>query len=494
MFYRPLIALILLWVFILALTVAVVSLPNKKSSLIYLGDYNDMSGYYVVLDAETGATHRFERPRNFKPIQYYGEGPYPARLDITSPYDETVQFVVLREGNVQNREDTEQLYRVREDDQLEHILSGEYIYFSGTEFAENGRFLYIFKKSGNSLYNVFYTLYRYDTQTTELSDIAHAASDGRLNCQAGWCQLTTGNPDNQSTTQTLLVLHKNSGELREVVTADSITHNFWWGFNEVLYTPYHNDGHALISIYSILSDQSRIISDIEGRGITNITREYWSPVPEKVPSDNWLLVTTNSPDNDRLFDLYIVNDFDDNPNTYPLDIQSSNGTWFPHEIASDGSLLLITFAPEDDNTNNVYIVNDPIAHPTVDRLTSADFDTPDLVDVRAENAFGDSFLMRVRVSDSEWRYYSLHIPTRTITQLASFYRNQWVVQAIVSEDNRWLAMSIEESGEYYITVVPIDGSQQPRRWDVETESYVCLLGWYKPHTPPSACTLYFGIG
>jgi hypothetical protein len=281
----------------------------------------------------------------------------------------------------------------------------------------------------------------------------------------------------------LYVLHKNSGELHEVATADDISINIWREEN-VLFTPYHGDGQSLIQTYNIETDEYRTLAQIEGQGIASI---YGS---------EWMMVTSISLEDSRLFDVYIINDLATNPTTYPLGIQTSNATYLIHSMLSDGSMLLITIAPESNRVSDVYILRDITAHPTVDQLTVADFGAPKIQDVRFEGAFSDSDtrMLHVTVSDDEWRYYTIHVPTRTITQVVAFRTRQLVVQSRISADSKWLAVSIEESGTYSVGVVPLDGSQPMRIWDVGTESYTCLLSWYQPDIAPPGCDLYFGIG
>jgi hypothetical protein len=498
MLYRPLIAVTLLWVFILASMVTMVTLPHAELPLIYLSDYESRDEFYMVLDVETGQTHRFRRPSDFTPIQFYGgDGRQPDRHDTTSPYDDTVHFALLRDYNAA-REDFEQLYRVRDDEQLEHIISGQYISFQDTGFTDNGRFVYLFTRTESAFHYTFYTLYRYDIQSTELSVVADYMPNAGLNCQADRCQLITGIPHHEDFRQSLYILHKNSGELHEVATADDINIHTWWGQNDVVYTPYDGDGQSLIYTYNLETDQHRLLLDIEGQGITGITRKYsWGASeysPQNTPADDWLMVVATAPENSSIFDLYIINDLATNPTLYPLPIQTSNGTWLSYVTASDGSILMIAPAPRTDRLSNLYIINDMATQPTVDPLLSADFDAPSIRDASLEINLGDTHLLRVGVGDNEWRYYTIHVPTRTITQLAAFNSRQQIVQKQFSDDNQWLALSIQESEEYYITIMPMDGSQDLRTWDVETESYVCLLAWYEPQIPPPACSLYFGMG
>lgn len=485
MLFRPLIAIALLWAFILGLTAATANFAQDDGPLLYLTDYNHMDDFYVVLDVETGKTHRIQHPPDYNGARYNygGECCYEEQQEITSPHDESIRFVIQRDFDNQTSENVEQLYRVRTDDQLEHILSGEYIYITVSHFTDNERYLYIFEKSGSGIRHTLYTLYRYGIQSTELSVVALDVSGASLNCRDSLCQLISGMPDNEEeSSQTLFLLNKDNGELRELATADEITIHYWWRENELLYTAYHGDGRAQIHTFNIETDQHRTLSEIEGQGIQSIA------------GVDWLMVAANSPDDNSIFDIYIVNNLDDDPTTYPLSIQTNNATWLPFSVESDGSLLMIISSPQNNRTSDLYIINNVETQPSVDQLTSTDFNAPTLREANFNTELDDSHLLRVEVGDDEWRYYMLHVPTRTITQLATFTTGQRVMQTQFSEDKNWLALSIEESGQYYVTLVPMDGSQRLQTWDVETESYVCLLSWYTPDSEPALCDLYFGMG
>lgn len=494
MLYFPVIAIMLVFGFILSL---MISFRDEHVPLLYLSDFNTQDDFYTVLDVETGDTLNFRRPPNFKSIQYYGEFPTSEREDITSPYDDTVQFVLTRDYQAPNREEIEQLYRVRAGDQLEPVLSGENIYIWQIEFTDNGRFVYIFKKSESGIQHVLYTIYRYDIHSIELEEVVGDVAGVGLNCQDSWCQIISGMPASPDRSQTLFVLHKNSGELRQVEVADDITIHRWWKQDELLYTVYQGDGQASIRTYNIASNQYHNLAEIEGQGIANIYRikreNRQTDSPASHPDENWLMVVANSPEDDQTYDIYIVNDLP-HATTYPLGIQTSNAHWLFYAVGSDGSVLLTTLAPHNDSTNNVYIIKNAVDYPRVDQLTNADFDAIDLHDAHMETFFDDTQLLRMKVSDTEWRYYTIHLPTHTITQLANFNNNQRIVQTQLAANKKWLAVSLQEAGKYYLGIVSLDGSQPLRIWDVGTESYVCLLAWYAPDSTPPPCSLYFGIG
>jgi hypothetical protein len=343
--------------------------------------------------------------------------------------------------------------------------------------------MYLFNKTESGIQYVLYTVYRYDIQSGELDIVAGQVPDARLDCQEDWCQFISGMPGSEDSLQTVFVLNKNSGELRELETAEEITVHFWWGEEELLlYSAYDGNGQAVIKTYRIESSQYRTLTEIEGRGIARVSR--W---------DDWMMVMANSLEKDRIFDMYIVNNLASTPTTYPLGIETSQAN--VETKLSGEKLLMITYSPQDERDNNLYILSDLTTQPTIDQLTPADFDVNTLSYVSIGFPdLGDTQLLHVTVSDAEWRYYTLHIPTRTITQVTAFKNSQGVVQTLLSADNMWLAMSIEEAGQYYVGVVPVDGSQPLQTWDVGMESYVCLLAWGDPGIEPSACTLYFGIG
>lgn len=494
MVFRLLIVIVLLSSFILGLVVVTHSYAQGDAPLLYLTDYGNADEYYMVVDIETGKTHRFERPEGYVGnVSSGGECCYQDRIDITSPYDESVRFAMAYDYTGQNSENSDQLYRVGEDDQLEPILTGDYIYIREQEFSDNGRYAYMFKKSKSDIYGNFFTLYRYDIETTELRVVAEDVPDAGLKCQENWCQFISGLRNNEDSGQRLFILNKNSTELREIETADTISIHYWLQDKVLFYTAYHVNGRASIHTYTVETEQYRVLSEIEGQGIVNITRGRTEST-ENSPSIEWMIVVATSLDDIRAADLYIVNDLASNPTTYSLGIQTNNQAWLPYERLSDGSLLLVTQSPQNYRINNLYIINDIAGQPTVDELSSAEFNATSLSDVRLETEIEGKRLIRANVSEDEWRYYSLHTPTRTIRQLASFNNRQHIVETQFSADKKWLALSIEESSKYYLGIISMDGSQPMQIWDVGTESYVCLVGWYAPRVEPHICELYFGIG
>ncbi len=487
--YLPLIAILLFFSFVVT-----TSIPAEQDDvlLLYISDYNDIGSddpAYTVLDIESGQTVHFRRSVGFQEIQYYGEGPAPERQDITSTYDESVQFALLRDYSSANQDEQEQLYRVRADDELEPVLMGSYIYVSNNNFTDNGRYVYLYSKTGNDLYSGYYTLYQYDIQSTELQVISEDVQNTYLNCQDEWCLFISGFQDDEDTPQTLFILDKNTGELQEIETAPTIFIPRWWSERELLYAPFDGVDTTTITTYNLATEQYRSLAEFEGQGITNLqgisTDDDHSP--------EVLLVMANSLEKKGVWDIYIVNDLDTNPHIYPLGIQTA----FPYELIRlplDGSLLLVSVSPQTNRANTLLVIDDIETQPVIGELTHEDFDAEIIRDFRTISNLGDRWLISADVSDDEWRYYSIHIPTRTITQLATFKTNQWVVQSLFSEDKKWLALSIAEGDKYYVEIVALDGRQPPRRLNVDTESYVCLLGWYTPDFVPPACSIYFGMG
>ncbi len=494
MVFRLLIAVMLLSSFIFGLVIATHSYAQGDALLLYLTDYGKASEYYLVVDVETGKMHRFERPEGYVGnVSSSGECCYQDRIDITSPYDDSVRFAMVYNYSGQNAENSDQLYRVGEDDELEPILTGDYFYIREQEFSDNGSYAYIFKKSKSDGYGNLFTLYRYDIQTTELLVVAEDVQNAGLSCQENWCQFNSGLRRGEDTQQRLFILNKNSTELREIETADTISIHYWLQDKVLFYTAYHVNGRAFIHTYTVESEQHRVLSEIAGQGIVNITRGRTESI-ENGSSTEWLIVVATSLEDNRTADIYIVNDLASNPTTYPLGIQTNNHSWLPYERFSDGSLLLVTQSSQNNRENNLYIINDIETQPTVDELPSTEFNATSLSDVRLETEIEGKRLIRANVSEDEWRYYIFHAPTRTITQLASFNNHQHIVETQFSADKKWLTMSIEESSKYYLGVISLEGSQPMQIWDVGTESYVCLLGWYTPEVKPHICELYFGIG
>jgi hypothetical protein len=476
--YRSLVVVMLLLPFVPGLSV---TSAQENPPLLYVTDYNHMNDYYIELDITTGETQRFERAPDFQGIRYSGERRLPERQEIVSPYDESVRFMLLRDFDAPNRDEEEQLLRVREDEQLEPVLSGEDIYLWEDFFTDNGRYAYLFKRTENGMQYVLYTLYRYDIQSGELDVVTGRVPGAGLDCQEGWCQFIRGMPNSEDDPQTVLILNKNSGELRELETAEEITVHYWWE-GELLYSVYDGGGQAAIKTYRIESNQYRTLTEIAGRGIVRAARV-----------DDWMIVVANSLEKDHIFDLYIVNDLASNPATYPLGIETSNANVQTKLFGE--KLLAIIHSPEDEWESDLYILSDITTQPTVEQLPPTDFGLMTLQNVSlAFPDLGDTQLLHVGVNSSEWRYYTIHVLTRTITQVTAFKSGQEVVQTLVSADNKWLAVSIAESGQYYVRVVPVDGSQPFQNWDVGMESYVCLLIWGEPGIEPPACTLYFGIG
>lgn len=491
--FRPLIAVVLLFSFVLSLVVATVTFRQGNAPLLYLTDYDTRNHDYMVMDVETGDTMRIQRPSDFRGIQYYGEVRAPERENYTSPYDNSVRFALLRDLKTQNIEEVEQLYRVWENDQFELILSGADISIRSDGFSDNGRYVYLFKIGEYYNESAHYLFYRYDIESSELQVVAEDLLSMGLNCQDSWCENVSGNVESEDEQESLLVLHKNSGVLRQLDRAEEIDIRFWWGQNVLMYTSYHGDGNAIINIYNIETDQRRNLAEFEGREITSIYGQAQENSSENNQGGDWLMVVANSPENDSEFDVYIVNNLGGNATIYPLGIQTRYGTWLPHRPLPDGSVLLTSHSPQNNRESSVYIINDVATHPTVDQLDNDYFDVITMQDARLEYDLGDTQLLRVGVDNTEWRYYTVHVPTRTITQLAVF-NGEWDVHTMLSEDKRWLAISIEIAGEYSLGVLPVDGSQPLRLWDVGTESYVCLLTWHELGVVPPACGLHFGMG
>lgn len=483
--FRSLIAVVLLSSFILSFNVTTATLPQDNVPLLYLADadYDHVDDYYIVLNIETGETQRFERPPDFEGIPFNSGEHYPDPEVITSPYDEMVQFVLRYENGIP------ELYGIGEDDELVPVLSKVRFYTPSTHFSENGRYLYLFEIIEYQYPDNVQALYRYDIQSSELSVLAEDVTDQFRWCQENLCKLVSGNPEGEDSPQTLFLLDKNSGELQEVETADEIVAHFWWEQNVLLYTAYHGDGQAIIQTYSAESDQYRILSEIEGQGIVNIFGlDYWS----LTQTEDWLMVTAKSPENDEILDVYVLNNLASNPTTYPLGIQTSNTTQISQSPLSDDSRLMIMLSPLNDGSSNVYALYDAATSPTIDEFAAADFDATFLEDVRFLSSSNDTKLLSMRVSDDEWRYYGIHAPTRAISTLASFNDNPQNHQIQQTADNRWMALSIEESSKFYVGIIPTDGSQPLRTWDVGTESYVCLLGWHEAGVEPPACDGFAG--
>jgi hypothetical protein len=480
MLYRPLLAVLLLLLGVNATT------AQDEMPLLYITDYAQMNDYYLTLDVTTGATQRFERPSGFLSYLFPGgEQALPAREDITSPYDNAVRFVLLRDYQAPNHQDWEQLYRVREDDQLEPVLSGEYIYIRSQLFTDNGRYVYLFEKTESGLHDNLYTLHRYDISSGELSIVAGRVATAGLDCQESWCELVSGMPRDENDSQDLYVLNKDTGDLRHLETAEEITIHIWQNAHEVLYTAYDGAGQTAIRTYRIDTEEYATLTTIPGEGIDRLYQT----------NDEWWMVLANAPENNRAYDVYIVNDLATQPTAYPLGIQTGS-SWVDVSSSESGMMLMITYASPDYRLNDVYILHDETTtHPTVDQLTPADFDAEALSNVYLVGVnLGDRRLLQAGVSDDAWRYYLLDIATRTITPVVEFTSRQGPVQVLLSPDQRWLAVSIEERGEHYVGIVAMDGSQPLQTWDLGMDSYVCLLAWDAPGIDPPGCELYFGIG
>lgn len=489
-FYLPLIAILLFFSFIVN---SKISSIEDDALLLYVSDFNNIANdhkIYTILDVESGQTVQLSRQADFQEINYgYGEMAPPTRVEYTSPYDESVRIVMLRDYSASNQDKKEQLYRVRADDQLEPVLMGSYIFISWKNFTDNGRYVYLYAKSSSASRYTYYTLYQYDIQSTELQIVAENVQNTYLNCQNERCLLISGLRDDEDTPQTLFILDKNLGELQEIETADEVFIPRWWRESELLYAYFDGVSHTTITTYSLETKQYHNLARIEGQGLGSL---------QKISTDNdqtadVLLVTIHSLEEHSVWDIYVVNGLDENPRSYPLGMQTA----YPYELTllpSDGSLLLASVSIERDRPNNIVFIDNIAVQPIIEELTHEDFDAEVIRDFRSVSNLGDMWLISADVSDDEWRYYSIHIPTRTITQLASFNTKQWVVQTLFSEDKKWLALSIEENSQYYVEIISLDGRQSPQRWNVDTDSYVCLLGWYEPDFTPPPCSLYFGIG